>query len=253
MKYRIFFSNVGYARAMDGNLKKHLMYAYRHVYCSPLVQQHALGELMNIIKKEKPDFCCLLEVDSGSFHSGYLNHMSLLINEEYPFHDIGDKYGTMLGKMPMHKGKSNAFLAKKQMPFQKRYFSFGSKRLVYRIEIEKIVLYFAHFSLRAGIRQKQFAEIRNWMVGEAGEVILLGDFNVVNGLQELDILLKNTDYRLLNDIQEMTFRFHKQRLLLDICICSAGIAESAKLKVIPQSFSDHDALLLDIDAAHFDN
>ena len=249
MTYRIFFSNVGYARAMDGDLKKHLIHAYRHVYCSLPVQRQVLSELKKLIDKEKPDLCCLLEVDSGSFHSRYLNHISLLINEEYHFHDISEKYGSLLAKMPLHKGKSNAFLAKKELAFERRYFKAGNKRLVYRIEIGHVAIYFAHFSLRATIRQKQFSEIHQWMEKEGGEVILLGDFNVLNGLQELDILLKNTGYSLLNNTTETTFRFHKQHLLLDLCICSKTLASSAKLQVIPQPFSDHSALLLDIDAA----
>jgi endonuclease/exonuclease/phosphatase family metal-dependent hydrolase len=250
---KVFFSNIGYAKAMDGGLKSHLLHAYRHVYCPPKVQHQALDQLKTLIDRETPDVCCLLEIDSGSFYSSYINQISRLMDGNYPFHDISDKYGNILGKLPLHKGKSNAFMAKKKLPFERRYFASGSKRLVYRVQLENIALYFAHFSLRANTRQKQFTEIRKWMVAETGEVILLGDFNVLNGLQELDGLLQDTNYVLLNDKTETTFTFHKRRLLLDICICTPKIAKSAKLQIIPQPFSDHSALLLDIDAVHFGN
>ena len=176
MKYRIFFSNIGYAKAFDGGLKSHLLHAYRHVYCPPAVQYQALHQLKTLIDRDKPDLCCLLEIDSGSFYSSYINQISRLIDENYPFHDIADKYGNLLRKLPLHKGKSNAFMARKKVPFERRYFASGSKRLVYRVQIEKIVLYFAHFSLRASTRQKQFKQVHEWMNAESGEVILLGDF-----------------------------------------------------------------------------
>lgn len=248
---KILFSNIGYAKGFDGGLRQQLLLAHRHFYCPPSVQQAALDQLKAIMQAEQPELCCLLEIDSGSFHSGRLNQMGYLLDSEYAHHDIADKYGAQsyLGRMPLHKGKSNGFLAKREISFERIYFKVGNKRLVYRLQLKPgLCLYFAHFSLNHTVRQAQLLEARGWLLAEKGQVILLGDFNVLRGLGELKPLLAGTNLKLLNNEAETTFTFHKRKLLLDICIASPDLA--ASLRVIPQVFSDHSALLLHLDGVH---
>jgi endonuclease/exonuclease/phosphatase family metal-dependent hydrolase len=79
-----------------------------------------------------------------------------------------------------------------------------------------------------------------------GEVVLMGDFNILTGFGELAPLTEGAGLRLLNREDEVTFRFHRRHLILDLCLCSPSLAERCHLRVIPQPFSDHAALLLDI-------
>lgn len=249
MSYTILFSNIGYARGIDGSLQQHIGRAGRHLYCGVPAQEHVLGQVRNIMKAEKPDVCCFVEIDQGSYHSARYNQLNALRDDDYRFHDIADKYGhnSLLGRLPLHVGKSNAFLAREDLPFERLYFRHGTKRLVYRLALpDGTALYFAHFSLKKDVRAKQFREVHDLTQRETGPVVLMADFNINQGFEELRPLLENTDLTVLNREDEHTFTFHRRKLALDLCLCSRGIADRTELRIIPQPFADHHALLVRI-------
>jgi endonuclease/exonuclease/phosphatase family metal-dependent hydrolase len=246
---KILFSNIGYARGIDGTLWQHICRVSRHIYSRRGPQKAVLEQIRQIILKEDPELCCFVEVDQGSLQSAYLNQLQALTNERYVFFNAANKYGdtTHLHRMPFHTGKSNGFMAKSDCTFTRLYLQHGSKRLVYKIDLpDQMTLFFAHFSLRANVRQLQFAELNSWVKECAGPVMILADFNIMQGFGELKPLLEGTDLTVINDEQHHTFSFHRQRLALDLCICSEGLAERVKLKIIDQPFSDHDALLVEL-------
>jgi endonuclease/exonuclease/phosphatase family metal-dependent hydrolase len=246
---KILMSNLGYLRGISGTLSHHFMYAHRHVYCSAETQKKYLKQLSTLIELESPDICCFVEIDKGSGNSGSVNQLEALVNDVYPFFDIENKYAktSRLRRFTFTKGKSNGFLAKKEMPFEKIYFSHGKKRLIYRIEIAKnVTLFFTHFSLKQSIRAQQLLHIKRIVNETKGESIILGDFNILTGFNELAPLLHNNEFVLLNN-NEPTFTFHRSKKVLDLCICSSSLAPKTNLKIIPQSFSDHAALLVEID------
>lgn len=245
--YRILMSNIGYAKGIGGSLWQHVRHSGRHVYSSQKTQMRSLNELKKIIEKEKPDLCCLIEVDSGSFHSSRYNQLHALVDETYHFYDIADKYGenNPLGKLPLHRGKSNAFISRDILAFDRLYFTHGSKRLIYHITLpDGRILIFAHFSLNRKVRTRQFHELRKLIIETEREIIIMGDFNIMAGASELAPLLKDSRLKLLNKPDETTFRFYRYQWMLDVCLCSSSLQEKAELKIIPQSFSDHAALLL---------
>lgn len=249
MAFKVLFSNIAYAKDISGTLWHHISRMNRHLYCSINVQEKALGQLKEIINVHKPDLCCLVEIDSGSVHCGYFNQMKALLDEDYRFSDVTGKYGEKnpVGKLPMMAGKSNGFLAKHDLPFKKLFLSHGTKRLIYQITLPgNITLFFTHFALSKDIRKKQLEETRELVKNTPGEVILMGDFNILKGFSELEPLLHKNNLHLLNTSTEHTFTFHRRKLILDLCICTEGLAKDAKLQIIPQPFSDHAALLLTI-------
>jgi endonuclease/exonuclease/phosphatase family metal-dependent hydrolase len=245
---KILFSNIGYAKGIDGSLWQHVAMSGRHLYCPVPVQQQVLNQLRAIIQDTQPDLCCFVEVDSGSFHSAGLNHIEALMDETYHFHDIAAKYGEENGlhNMWFHRGKSNGFIARDRFPFERLYFKNGTKRLIYKIGMaEDVMLYFAHFSLNRQTRIRQFEEIKA-LVGASGDVIILADFNIMAGFGELKPLIESGHLRLMNNETEHTFTFHKRKRVLDLCLCSASLAGRVSLRVIPQPFSDHAALLVEL-------
>ncbi len=249
MEYKILFSNIGYARGINGFLRHHLLYSYRYLYCSQIVQEQSLKQLKEIISFENPDICCLIEIDTGSASSANFNQLGHLINANYNFFDIENKYRLNSWLRTFHhtRGKSSAVIAKRPLICEYLHFVHGIKTLIYKISLEEgLTLFFAHFSLKRRIRNKQLQEIRHMIDNTQGEIILMGDFNILVGLEELKPLLEKGDLVLLNREEEPTFTFHKHRLLLDLCICSRNIAKNTELKIIPQPFSDHSALLLKI-------
>lgn len=244
---KILLSNLGYARGISGELGHHFKYGHRHFYCPPDVQKKSLQLLRDIVTKEDPDICCFVEIDKGSFTSGGFNQLEELLDAKYPVFDIENKYApnSNLRKFFITRGKSNAFMSKHEFSHEKIYFTQGTKRLIYKIYLDNnTTLFFAHFSLTKRIRTAQILEVKQLMNKEQGQVIFLGDFNILNGLSELSPLLKETSFTLLNREADHTFTFHKRKLVLDLCICSKTLIGNAELKVIPQPFSDHAALLL---------
>lgn len=246
---KILFSNLGYARGIDGSLWHHVSRFGRHFYCPVPPQQLVLSQLKEIITREEPDLCCFVEIDQGARHSSHFNQMEALRDETYSHNDISNKYGTdhWFSRLPFHGSKCNGFLARNEYNFEKLFFRVGRKRLIYRIILPGgIAVYFAHFSLKAPVRVKQFEELQDILLHDGRPSIVLADFNIFKGFSEIDSLLKNTDMRLLNREGEYTFTFHKKRHILDLCLASADIAERVDLKIIPQPFSDHAALFLEL-------
>ncbi len=247
---KILLSNLGYLRGINGCLSQHLRYSYRHIYCSQAVQQAYMDQVIGIIRQEEPDICCFVEIDKSSAVTTSFSQLETLAAGEYPFFDIENKYGPLsrLRQLPLTRGKSNGFISKRKLPYEKIFFTHGTKRLIYRIAIEpNVTLFFAHFSLKKATRAKQLLQTKEILKGTPGEIILLGDFNIHSGFGELAPLLDENHLVLLNQEEVPTFRFHTVRLPLDLCICSRGIAKRTQLKIIPQPYSDHEALLLTVD------
>lgn len=248
--YKILMSNLGYLRGINGGLTQHLLYAHRHIYCSIAAQKKSLRQLTAILEQEDPDICCFVEIDKGSSNSANFNQLEALVSEKYHFFDIENKYGqtSRLRSLSFSRGKSNAFLAKQPFDYEKIYFTHGTKRLIYKIILDKnTTLFFAHFSLKKLVRVQQLLHIRQLIQETAGDVIFLGDFNIISGFKELAPLLHENNLRLLNDENKTTFTFHRIKKTLDLCICSENIASRLNLKIIPQFFSDHSALLLEVE------
>jgi endonuclease/exonuclease/phosphatase family metal-dependent hydrolase len=242
-------SNLGYLRGIDGSLAHHLRFAHRHIYCSVGTQKRALKQLSNRLDKEDPDICCFVEIEKGSGGLSNFNQLAALTNERYSFYDIENKYGqtSWLRSLPFSRGKSNGFLAKHTLQYEKLYFTHGTKRLMYKITLPNhITLFFAHFSLKKNIRESQLLQVRQLMRDTSGESIFLGDFNILSGFQELVPLLHHSNLRLLNEESTPTFTLHRIRKALDLCICTESLVPRIDLKIIAQPYSDHAALLVEI-------
>lgn len=255
MTYRILFSNIGYAKGIDGSLRQHIARFARHFYSRLSVQEQVLKELNAIITLERPDLCCFVEIDSGSIQSARHNQMQPLINETYAHYDVADKYGpdSNVSQMPLHGGRSNSFMSREKLSFEKLYFKNGTKRLIYKIALPpeipgNIHVFFTHFSLRKKIRAKQFEEVRQIILQTPGETILLADFNIFYGFKELAPLLQTENLVVLNNEKDTTFQFSGKHLALDLCLCSSSLSSRLALHIIPQPFSDHAALLVEIAA-----
>jgi endonuclease/exonuclease/phosphatase family metal-dependent hydrolase len=249
MTQKILFSNIGYAKGIDGTLWQHISRMGRHIYMGESTQALILSQLKSIIITEQPDVCCFVEIEKGSFHSAYVNQLNHLIDDDYKFFDIANKYGedNWRRHMPLSRGRSSAFLCKQELVFDRLYFKNGTKRLLYRLVLPgNIHVFFAHFSLDARVRVQQFEEVRQMIDQAGGDAILLADFNIMQGFSELDPLVQNSNLRVLSKETDHTFTFHHRKLALDLCICSEPLLQRLSVRVIPQPFSDHQALLVEL-------
>lgn len=250
-RYRIMLSNVGYARGIDGSLRSHVRHSYRYLYCPRRVQRRAIDQLKALIHEEDPDLCCLIEIDKGSVNTAFFNQMSVLVGPTYAWHDIENKYGStsLLRRLPVSSGKCNGFLSKRSLDYEKIYFTVGTKRLIYKIKLAPgLTVFFAHFSLRRAVRREQFQELRRVIDDTEGNVIVLGDFNIFDGHQELAPLLEQGDLELVSDPTAPTFVFSGNTMALDLCFCSKALAAGSNVRVRHQEYSDHFAVILEFGA-----
>ena len=246
---KILFMNLGYGRGIDGSLQHHIIYAHRNLYCSTAVQKQSLDQLRDLIARENPDIACFVEIDGGSFGTAGLNQMTHLLNDVYTFADIENKYGrgSFWRSFGPTAGKSNGFLAKQKLAFEKLHFTCGMKRLVYGLRVDaRLTIFFAHFALKKEVRARQILEATDMMRRTEGETLFLGDFNTLTGLHEMEPMLDGGRYILLNRHDEPTFQFHKRKLVLDLAVATSELAKHIDLRVLPQGFSDHAALVLDL-------
>ncbi len=248
MTYKILFSNIGYAKGIDGSLAQHMRHLHRHLHCPLPVQQQVMMQIKSVMSEEKPDLCCFVEIEHHEKEGRY-SQVQALADDDYPFFDVADKYGvnSWLSRVPWHRGRCNAFLARRPLAFARRYFSLGSKRLIYEVEgPQGTVVFFAHFSLQKAVRAEQFRELRRLIARTEREVIVLADFNIMGGFGELAPLLRNSGLHVLSREDEPTFTFSSLRRVLDLCICSESLKDKLALKVIAQPYSDHAALLVTV-------
>jgi hypothetical protein len=243
---KIYFSNLGYARGLNGCLKQHFLYGYRHIYCPLKIQQQSLAAFKQIIIEHNPDIGCIVEIDKGSLNTGYFNQMQYLSDERYPFYSINSKYtGKKMHWLSVFNGKSNAFFAKGYIPYTKLYFKFGTKKLIYRLALANgIALYFAHFSLSKKVRAQQYDELLMLIKNDKRPVVILGNFNNFYGFSELKFLIAEGNLTIVNQECYATFRLHNRYYPIDLCLCSKGLKKLITLNIILQPFSDHCGLLV---------
>ena len=104
-----------------------------------------------------------------------------------------------------------------------------------------------HFSLKRKVREKQFCYMNTLIKEDGRPTMILADFNIFTGFDELKPLVEGTDLQILNDEDRPTFLFYNNEHVLDLCLCSAGLADYADLDIIDQPYSDHQALMIELD------
>ena len=248
---KILMSNIAYGRGLSGSFADQVLRAYRHVYCRRQVQEGVVEAVRELVNAEKPDVCGFVEIDRGRAAGRAFSQLHAILDERYPHWDIANKYfrGTRSHLVPFLGRNCNAFCARRALPFERVYLASGIKRLVYKISLSpRLTLFFTHFSLRRSIRAQQFQDLRAVLDATPGEHVVMGDFNIFGGAEELAPFLRKTKLLVVNDPELPTFRFHRSRALVDLAMCSPGIRDRAALRIVEQHYSDHAALILDLHA-----
>ena len=238
--YKILLTNFEYGTGLNGSFYDYCRSFYRYLYCPSGTQKKSLGALKRLIEREQPDLSCIVEMGT--------RQMPALKDDHYAYSDIENKYGanSLLRKLPLFKNRSNAFLSKKKLAFAQHFFKYGTKKLIYEIFLNKNTsLFLAHFSLNRKTRQKQFEEIKA-LIKDKKRVIVCGDFNIFKGFGELRSLIKKSRLKIANQTTDWTFPACRPTRALDLFIHSDTISVK-NLRVAPDQFSDHSAVILEID------
>lgn len=247
--FRILSTNLGYARNIDGSWKQHIGAAHRYLYTSRACQLESLAYLRQVIDQYAPHLTCFLEIDQGSMANGFLDQLNSLTEDSDYISHAGNKYGrNRRGNSEGARGKSNGFLARVPVTHEKHYFRDGFKRLVYEIRFEnKLTVFLVHLALSQRIRQKQLKQLVGLIEDCKGEIMIIGDFNIFGGEQELLPLTAGGRFAIVNDMAVPTFRLGGYLTCVDLCLATSGLVERTNVKVLDQPCSDHQMLLIDID------
>ena len=208
-----------------------------------------LQRINDFLRELEPDLVGLVEVDHGSYRSGWKDQAELLAKSLGHYHSHSIKYGkkSFWRYVPVIRKQGNAFLARDRIRNETfHYFDQGMKRLVIELELDHVVVYLVHLALGSRARQQQLAALYRLVNRTKKPCVVAGDFNAIWGEREIDLFLAATGLKSANLQSLPTYPSIDPHRHLDFML------HSDKIKLrdfrIPQvQYSDHLPLVVDFD------
>lgn len=241
---RLLTFNIAYGTGSARNMRNNLLSAH-HYLRAP---KRNIEKICRFIRAHQPDIVALVEVDTGSFRTGYTDQTRLIADNlddaffcseiKYHEHSIGRK-------IPILRKQANAVLCRHNMPIIRyHYLPVGFKRLVIELDLPDFKLYLVHLALHAGTRKKQYAALSEIAAKADKPCIITGDFNTFNGCIELDDLCSKLDLINVNESALPTWPAWKPEKQLDFVLCSKQLqVDNFRVPIV--RCSDHLPLILD--------
>jgi len=208
-----------------------------------------LNRIVEFIGAIKPDIIGLIEVDSGSYRSGNCCQASTISSRLHYHHVVESKYryDSIAQKVPVLNQQSNALLTNRNILDSRFiYFDEGIKRLVIQVELDDVVIYVVHLSLKYRHRQHQLQKLHQLIKQVDKPVIVAGDFNTFWGNGELKLFLGAAHLENANRRNRPSHPSHSPQRQLDFILHSPGLR--VKNFSIPKiRLSDHAPLVCDFD------
>ena len=206
-----------------------------------------LQRIISFIRTVDPDIIGLVEVDSGSYRSSNYCQAERIANDlGYDF-VVETKYSSnsIVQRVPIIRQQSNALLSRLSIiKCDLHYFSQGVKRLIIEAELEQVVVYIVHLSLKYRHRQNQLEQLYSLVKNSQKEVIIAGDFNTFWGSRELRLFLAATGLKNANREGSPSHPSHAPHRQIDFILHSQGIhIDSFSIPDI--QLSDHSPLICD--------
>jgi len=255
---KILSANAGYLLDYDGSLSEYVLKPHRAVVGSDSAEERATEQLVEVIADERPDVVALLEVDQGSVRTmtdGQVSQVAdLLSGYGLDYRARADtKYGdeNLLGRMPVLEHLSNGLLVRAELDatIQAHYLDTGPKRLVTEVQVGDLSVFAVHLAMSGRGRRRQLDEIAA-IVAERDRVVVCGDFNAYDGLEEVHSALEATGLVLHNPGETVPKRpldrIVTDTRTLDFFLMSPDITVT-RCEVIPVQISDHRPVVLEFD------
>ena len=235
MKFLVY--NIAYGTGAPKNRFDQVFGLHHYIH----TQRRHLKKIIDCIASRKPDVCGLLEVDNGSFRTGFLDQGELIANALHQSVYSAVKYspGSIPRKIPILRKQTNLFLTpEKQRPCAFHYLPRGMKRLALEIEVSGIRFFLLHLSLRRNVRQSQLETLAELLKTLDQPFLVGGDFNAFAGTDELQTFMQKLSLHSANAAGKPTFPAWKPEKQLDYILYSRGI-EPVRCEVGPEQASDH--------------
>ena len=244
MMMRLFTYNIAYGTGCPGNMGKNILTAHRYLR----TPRRSIDRICRSIRSYSPDIVALVEVDTGSFRTGYLNQAELIAEKLGSFQSSGIKYAedSIGRKIPILRRQANAILNRMtDAGATFHYFPAGFKRLVIELSLSTCSVFLVHLALETRTRHIQLRHLQK-IVPKNRPVIVTGDFNTLLGARELLPLCRALSLKNANVSNLPTFPSWNPEKQLDFILYSPGI-KPISLRVPKISFSDHLPLVFDFE------
>ena len=243
---RLLIYNIAYGTGSAGGVRG-IFSAHRYLRTPASV----IDSIAGFINQSNADVVGLVEIDTGSFRTGYVDQTALIAEQLSGYANCAVKYGTSsIGrKIPILRKQANAFFSKKK-PQQIRnyYMPFGFKRLIMEMNLNGIRFFLLHLALHRETRRLQLEYVKKIAAINPEPMIIAGDFNTFAGDLELDTFIRDLDLYDPNEKGLPTFPSQAPKKKLDFILCSRSI-NALSFDVPKVLFSDHLPLVLDFEPA----
>jgi endonuclease/exonuclease/phosphatase family metal-dependent hydrolase len=208
-----------------------------------------LDNIINFMKSLDPDVAGLIEVDVGSVRSGRVNQAEAIARALGHYSCYQCKYGeeSVNQLIPILRKQANAFLAAPRIAGERfHYFDTGIKRLIIELELDDVIIFLVHLSLKYRHRQSQLRSLYELVSRAHKPVIVAGDFNTFWGENEIFLFMKATGLKSANVKGLPTYPSRVPRLELDFVLYGDGV-EVTGFDVPRVTHSDHLPLVCDFE------
>jgi endonuclease/exonuclease/phosphatase family metal-dependent hydrolase len=245
---KVIFYNLGYARGISGSMKSHVQFAHRFVYQSVTSQITVMDIVSKMITQEQPDVFAYAEVGLGSPRTNNFNQHTYL-KEQFTAEmkdSAASKYGeSFFAGLPFHRGNGNGLISFVPAEITAYYLRNSRKKLVFICKTESLTVFAVHLPLISSDRALQLVELSDLVNQTTGDVIVCGDFNIFNGMDELAYIMKRTSLQLVSEGMQ-TFPAYSPRIQLDVFLYRFGNPNvTPKQKTLPIFVSDHLPIVLE--------
>ena len=240
---RFLLYNIRYATGHKGRYHLPVPYAgfFKHT-------RDKLDQIIAFIQSVDPDVIGLLEVDSGSYRSRKSCQAETIAERLGYAHIVATKYknNSLAYRVPVLRMQSNALLTKKTVLHHAlHYFDEGIKRLVIQGELEEVVFFIVHLSLKYRHRQNQLERLHQLVKNISKPVIIGGDFNTFWGSRELELFLAATGLENANTANIPSHPSHSPHRQIDFILHSHCLRVS-NFQIPDIRLSDHAPLICDL-------
>ncbi len=214
-----------------------------------LGNRNNLQRIIEFIKEQDPDIVGLVEVDTGSIRSRWVNQAETIAQAMGHYSAYQCKYAetSINNRLPIVRKQGNAFLAAPHVHGERfHYFDTGIKRLIIELELENCAVFLVHLSLKYRHRQAQLHHLHDLVVAADKPVIVAGDFNAFWGEHEIYLFMKAAGLQSANVGSLPSYPSRAPRKELDFVLYGDGVKVTDFF--IPQvKFSDHLPLICDFE------
>ena len=243
MKFLVY--NIAYGTGAPRNRLDQVISLPRYLHTG---REH-LENVITSIAERAPDVTGLLEVDNGSFRTGYCDQADLIARALHQNVYSAVKYepGSLSRKIPILRKQTNIFLSsEKRLPCAFHYLSAGMKRLALEIQVNGVRFFLLHLSLRRPVRERQLRHLFELLKGVRTPFLIGGDFNAFAGRGELESFMAGLGLRSANERDLPTFPSWRPEKQLDYILYSDGISP-VRFEVGRERASDHLPVLFEFD------